>query len=244
MYQRAHHNIIHRLLTQFNSDFLEENNILFGGGTRIALELGEYRESIDIDFLCPDTASYRAVRKQITSNNLGDIIAGNVTLAREVMPNRYAVRTVLELDGTRVKLEFVSFDDYKIHSMEDSPFPVPCIDRDSCYITKLLAHADRHAEPIRKDFIDLLMMFEKWGPPSEKTWHEVDRHYGDNPRTTLLKYLGLFIDDQTFIFNNCKNMNMDLNTHGLSMIQSAQYLHASLEAKKTIQHASSTLSIR
>ncbi|WP_322543705.1 nucleotidyl transferase AbiEii/AbiGii toxin family protein [Pantoea eucrina] len=31
--------------------------MFFGGGTRIALEINEYRESIDVDFLCPDRAS-------------------------------------------------------------------------------------------------------------------------------------------------------------------------------------------
>ncbi|QOR39022.1 nucleotidyl transferase AbiEii/AbiGii toxin family protein [Billgrantia diversa] len=52
-YRRAHHRAIDQLLTHFDADFLSANNILFGGGTRIALELHEFRESVDIDLFWP-----------------------------------------------------------------------------------------------------------------------------------------------------------------------------------------------
>jgi hypothetical protein len=45
---------------------LRENNCLFGGGTAIALRYGEYRESVDIDFLVSDIASYRNLRQLLT----------------------------------------------------------------------------------------------------------------------------------------------------------------------------------
>jgi hypothetical protein len=37
---------------------LNQHNYLFAGGTTIALHYGEYRESVDIDFLVSDLASY------------------------------------------------------------------------------------------------------------------------------------------------------------------------------------------
>lgn len=43
----------------------------FVGGTRISMELDGYRESVDIDFLSPDKASYRSVRETVTERNLG-----------------------------------------------------------------------------------------------------------------------------------------------------------------------------
>ena len=49
-YSKTHHQLIRTALENFNHDFLAQHRILFGGGTRIALELSEYRESIDIDF--------------------------------------------------------------------------------------------------------------------------------------------------------------------------------------------------
>lgn len=64
-YKAKHHQLIRSVLNNFNADFFFANNIFFGGGTRIALEINEYRESIDVDFLCPDRASYRAVREEV-----------------------------------------------------------------------------------------------------------------------------------------------------------------------------------
>lgn len=37
----------------------------FGGGTAIALRFGEYRESVDIDFLVFDRTGYGTLREQI-----------------------------------------------------------------------------------------------------------------------------------------------------------------------------------
>ena len=50
-YQLPHHRLIMTALAQFDADFFTQHAICFGGGTRIALELDEYRESVVIDFL-------------------------------------------------------------------------------------------------------------------------------------------------------------------------------------------------
>src|SRR5690554_3937019 len=72
--KRARHQLIWQVLEQFNTEFLVENNILFGGGTRIALELNEFRESTDIDFFCAGAASYRQVRLQAEAISLGQVL--------------------------------------------------------------------------------------------------------------------------------------------------------------------------
>ncbi|MEH8021221.1 nucleotidyl transferase AbiEii/AbiGii toxin family protein [Rheinheimera metallidurans] len=71
-------------MKNFNSDYLKQHNILFGGGTRIALEINEYRESVDIDFLCGDKAAFRAVRQQVTSNSLGNLVNTPFSYARDI----------------------------------------------------------------------------------------------------------------------------------------------------------------
>ena len=58
-YSRARHNAVDKVLARLNGDFLEHAKCFFGGGTRIVLELNEYRESADIDFLCSDREGYR-----------------------------------------------------------------------------------------------------------------------------------------------------------------------------------------
>ena len=62
MFSRPHHQRIAKVLESLDADSLKEHNCLFAGGTAIALQYGEYRESVDMDFLVSDLASYRYLR--------------------------------------------------------------------------------------------------------------------------------------------------------------------------------------
>lgn len=74
------------------------------------------------------------------------------------------MRTFLDVDGVRIKLEFVAFDNYALEQGDDADlFNVPFIDRTSCFITKLLANADRWMQKPYKDIFDLIVMLENWG---------------------------------------------------------------------------------
>ncbi len=189
--KRARHQLIWQVLEQFNTEFLVENNILFGGGTRIALELNEFRESTDIDFFCAGAASYRQVRLQAETTSLGQVLQPDHSLVfpREIRADRDGVRTYIQLKGSDepIKLEFIRFDICEI-SADTKPhrFPVPIVDRHTCYLTKLLANADRYAESNKKDIFDLCMMKKEWGSIPKKVWQEADAVYG---MTTVVKGL-------------------------------------------------------
>lgn len=66
MFERPHHQRIAQVLNSLNDPLLRENNCLFGGGTAIALRHGEYRESVDIDYLVSDISSYSNLRHLLT----------------------------------------------------------------------------------------------------------------------------------------------------------------------------------
>lgn len=51
MFEREHHQRIAKDLQALDGELLRSLGCLFGGGTCIALRYGEYRESVDIDFL-------------------------------------------------------------------------------------------------------------------------------------------------------------------------------------------------
>jgi len=208
MYRRARHNAIHKALLQFDKAFLLDNKVLFGGGTRIAMELDEFRESVDIDFVCPSVESYRAVRSAVSSSSFGNLVNGELELIREIRADRYGVRTAIKVDDTPIKLEFISFSDYRLSMAETTSLPVPALDQNSCYITKLLALADRYAFPDKKDFIDLLTMQRKWGAPSQKAWAEVKRHYGEAPFKTLHKQLDTFLANPGPILSAAAKLDM------------------------------------
>ena len=73
-YERPRHRTVARVLEALDAEFLMQCRCGFGGGTRIALELDEYRESEDIDFLCSDLAGYRTLRGVIGDRSLGAIL--------------------------------------------------------------------------------------------------------------------------------------------------------------------------
>jgi hypothetical protein len=63
IFRLDHHNKILTILNSLNADVLRESFAYFGGGTLIALLLGEYRQSKDIDFICPIASSgYKHLR--------------------------------------------------------------------------------------------------------------------------------------------------------------------------------------
>ena len=65
MFERAHHRRIGRVLESLDAALLRSYQCWFGGGTAIALRCGEFRESVDIDFLVSDPTGYRALRQRL-----------------------------------------------------------------------------------------------------------------------------------------------------------------------------------
>ena len=51
VFSRPHHQRVAVILRSLRADFFKECECYFGGGTAIALRFGEFRESVDIDFL-------------------------------------------------------------------------------------------------------------------------------------------------------------------------------------------------
>lgn len=99
MFERPHHRRIATLLHALNSDVLQEAQCFFGGGTAIVLLLGEYRESVDVDFLCSSQDGYRLLRNTVTRHDLGGLLREPVLYVREVRADFYGIRTFMEIGG-------------------------------------------------------------------------------------------------------------------------------------------------
>ena len=69
--KHAHHQEILSILQNLNSKYLEQEGILFAGGTRITLEINEYRLSDDIDFFCVNREAFKKIRDEISPH--GDL---------------------------------------------------------------------------------------------------------------------------------------------------------------------------
>ena len=86
LFEREHHRRVASVLQALDGHRLHAHQCLFGGGTALALRYGEYRESVDIDFLVSHREGYRALRQLLT---------GEADLQRSAIP---ADRAPLEPD--------------------------------------------------------------------------------------------------------------------------------------------------
>jgi hypothetical protein len=209
MFERLHHRRIARFLAFLDADFLVRSGCYFGGGTAIVLSLNEYRESVDVDFLCSSQDGYRALRNTITNASLGDIVREPVELARDVRADRYGIRTFVRVDDTPIKFEIVSEGRIQLHGAMDPLLGVPTLSREDMYAEKLLANADRcgDASVASRDAIDLAMLIEHWGHVPAQAWTKARRAYGRSIDTAYMKALDM-LGDQAYLVSCLRKMHM------------------------------------
>lgn len=188
-FKRAAHQQVHEVLSRLDRAFLGRARCYFGGGTRIVLELGEYRESKDVDFLCSSRDGYRLLREAVSERSLGPILGSGVTLAREVRADQYGVRTFLEKGGIKLKFEIIREARIDIEGEDLAMLPVACLTRRHCFAEKFLANADRglDASTLSRDIVDLAFMIEGWSQADAEAGMAIAKDaYGDSVQRALL----------------------------------------------------------
>ena len=185
--RRSHHQAIYTILQGLNRNILEDSACLFGGGTCIALQLGEFRESKDIDFLCSEHVGYRNLREEIYRNGLKRLLSPNKSVQREPILNQYGMRTVLAVGDYQIRFEIVLEGRIKLDSGEKTHLPVLCLSRSDLYAEKLMANADRglDRQSASRDFIDLMLMIRHWGGIPEGAIRKSKSVYGDTIARSL-----------------------------------------------------------
>jgi len=181
MFERAHHQRIATLLAGLDAEKLERWGCYFGGGTAVTLALGEYRESVDVDFLCASTEGYRALRLAVFDGTINGISRGPLRLLRDVKADQYGVRTFVEIDGSPIRLELIREARIELSGSFDPSLGVAVLAREDLIAEKLLANVDRFADAatFNRDAIDLAMMLHAWGPAPETSWRKARSAYGD-----------------------------------------------------------------
>lgn len=162
LFRRLHHQHVAELLAMLDAPLLAEHNCWFGGGTAIVLANGEFRESVDIDFLVSDQQSYRALRQIVRDHGLGRLATRELRLGRQLSVDGYGIRTVVLVAGVAIKFEI----NHEGRIRLDAPSSgqeicgVRMLTRTDQVATKLLANDDRWADTstFSRDLIDLAMM--------------------------------------------------------------------------------------
>lgn len=146
---------------------LSERGCLFGGGTAIALRFGEFRESVDIDFIVSCAEGYRALRTALRHrSDLAPLLAPGTsapfTSVREVRADQYGIRTTVTVVDVQIKFEIVRESRIELDrpGPEDHVAGIACLTPIDMVATKLLANSDRwsDASVFSRDLIDLAMM--------------------------------------------------------------------------------------
>ena len=162
MFERAHHRRVAEVLSAINADLMVRQRCLFGGGTAIVLSHSEYRESLDIDFICSSIEGYRSLRGTVNSKGFQALLTRPCTMPREAKIDQYGIRTALLVQEIPVKLEIIFEGRIELSPPLESQriCQVWTLADEDRVATKLMANSDRWADDsvLSRDLIDLAML--------------------------------------------------------------------------------------
>lgn len=196
-FERIHHQLIAQVLHALDGPMLREANCLFGGGTAIALCHGEYRESVDIDFLVSDIQGYRGLRQKLAGpTGIKAIMrdaAAPLTQVRELRSDQYGIRTMLMVAALPIKFEIVLEGRIELEKpgAGDEICGVATLTPLDMLTSKLLANSDRWNDDgvFSRDLIDLAMMSPTL-PLLRKAVAKAEQAYGQSIRQDLDQAIG------------------------------------------------------
>lgn len=217
MFERPHHQKIALVLHALNGPVLQAHHCLFGGGTAMALRYGEYRESVDIDFLVSDLGSYRSLRHALTGPQSMAAIthpdAQPLQQAREMRADQYGIRTTLRVQEQPIKFEIVLEGRITL----DAPAPsdtlcgIATLTPLDMATSKLLANSDRCMDDgvFSRDLIDLAMMAVPL-PLLRQAVAKAEQAYGPSILRDLDKAIRRMQERQTWLDRCIQAMAIDV----------------------------------
>ncbi|MEM8640457.1 MAG: nucleotidyl transferase AbiEii/AbiGii toxin family protein [Cyanobacteria bacterium P01_G01_bin.54] len=157
------HQQVQTILNGLNALLFAESQAYFGGGTVLAMELDEYRQSHDIDFICPiATSGYRNLRKVIFEQGYEALFSDLQLLhIGRAKTDQYGIRLLVTVSDMPIKLEIIAEARFVPTSPRYLPWTdVPCLSWADCFTSKLLSNADRFMDEsvLSRDLIDLAML--------------------------------------------------------------------------------------
>ncbi|WP_300676430.1 nucleotidyl transferase AbiEii/AbiGii toxin family protein [Nocardioides sp.] len=150
------------MLLELDASLLAEHHCWFGGGTAIVLANGEFRESVDIDFLVSDQGAFRQLRQMVRGGGLQALTRGELEVGRGPSVDGYGIRASVLVAGVPIKFEIIHEARIELDSPSeaDEICGVRTLARTDQVASKLLANDDRWADTsvFSRDIIDLAMM--------------------------------------------------------------------------------------
>ena len=179
-FQRPEHRAVVAVLAAMDRDLLTRCACYFGGGTEIVLELGEYRLSKDIDFLCADAAGYRELRTRIVSGGAAALFGPAIREERAFRTDQYGIRGIVSVGAVPIRFEIVREGRIGLSGRDDTALGVPRLSAVDRIAEKLLANADRAQDRATayRDAVDLGMMALRLGAFPTEALIKAEAAYG------------------------------------------------------------------
>lgn len=218
MFERPHHRRIGRVLESLDAERLRALQCWFGGGTAIALLHGEYRESVDIDFMVSDLPSYRLLRQAMPTGTTGlaPLLgegAEPIATERPVRTDQYGIRTMLLVEGVPIKFEIVLEGriELQVPGRSRTVNGIATLAEVDLAASKLLANVDRWADDsvFGRDAIDLAMMDlppRRLRPAVEKA----SVAYGDSVTEQMLRAIDAFSQRDGWLLRATRALSINI----------------------------------
>lgn len=205
MFRREAHQAVLAVLQAFRADVLRSCGFLFGGGTRIVLDLGEYRVSMDVIFLCSDPRGYADLRFEATRHGYPALFTAagleQLRFPREMRLDQYGIRFTAVCGDAALGIELIREARIELDpGIRPEWSPVDALTIPDCYAEKLLANSDRWADRqiLSRDLVDLAALRAHRGPIPAAAWTKVEAAYKAAGGTDLRKAITFFEGDEEY----------------------------------------------
>lgn len=216
MYRRLHHQKIAYVLRLLKAPLLNEHSCYFGGGTAITLRYGEFRESVDIDFIISNPDGYRSLRQDIKRNGLKTILlegALEQLQHSDVRVDQYGIRTRFGILDQWIKFEMIHEGRVELCEAgeEDQICGVKCLAPVDMACSKFLANSDRWADRgvFSRDIIDLAMMDISM-TCLKRALAKAKEAYGESTLEDLNKAIDLVKNDRGWLERCMEALSMEM----------------------------------
>ena len=210
-FRRAEHRIIGEALALMDRDLLTANKCWFGGGTAIVMKFGEYRRSLDVDFLCADADGYRELRTHAVESGIRAFFPEPVEAVRDFQIDQYGLRAVVRLQGQPIKFEVIREGRIQLRGHFDNDLRVPTLVAADMFAEKLLANADRCQDRATayRDAIDLGILIGIYGRIPAEALGKAQTAYGADIQNKVAWVVNK-LQDRDELRNAAEVLQMDL----------------------------------
>ncbi|MET3853829.1 nucleotidyl transferase AbiEii/AbiGii toxin family protein [Rhizobium sp. OAE497] len=195
-FKRQEHRTIAEALSLLDRDLFLDSQCWFAGGTAIVMLLGEYRLSLDVDFLCADADGYRRLRGAAVEKGLPAFFGPPVSPIREFRADQYGIRTVFGINGQQIRFEIVREARIHLAGALHAGLNVPVLAVEDMFTEKLLANADRCQDRAvaYRDAFDLGMLLGAYGAFPDASVVKAEQAYGADIGRKMLWVTGKLAD--------------------------------------------------